>query len=607
MRYTLCLCPFFYLCEPCLIHYLQLVVQFHTVYSETVIRYSLGSGILLLFQLILFSQPRGNIELLYLTSRLLLLFRINFSHPIIVPNTDFHHFYPFLIPMGAPVFVILCGISIVAGVTPLLWHIKSRNTPAICLIIWLTIFNIFSFINAFIWGGRNIFTAWDGAIYCDIQVKILIAASAGKMGSVAAISRNLAKIMSDEGQVMVRTKSMKRRMLIQDLLLCFGVPVWMMSVHYIVQPNRYYLFGITGCTPSVDNSWPTVVLLFIWPPIVAIISGYYAVLVLLRLHRYRKEFSAILNSSQSNVTKSRFLRLYAFSFILVLVFLPVTFYIFYRNLSVRRIPYSWRLVHGVEWEYILRIPTDGMVAFDKWIAMGAGYILFLFFGMGSDAIGMYRGWLRVIGFHWLVGPDRSTSNGSNGSASRATGSDGSSRTRFGSHQGSGTRSIARTETAWYVLYISYSSNSTISSLTHDSSDATILKQKQKNKYFHHKGGAHSTHIEGRPTNPWVQQQSRNPSKQSPMLSNPIATYPSLEPEEDDSDRLYYSTIEGYNSRSIAIPVFPQPPRAARREMSVQYGQSGSRRSVDIEEEIEWVEGIRVERDFEVDIKGCGRG
>jgi len=49
------------------------------------------------------------------------------------------------------------------------------------------------------------------------------------------------------------------------------------------------------------------------------------------------------------------------------------------------------------WANIYRIPTNGKVSFDKWIIIGAGLVLFLFFGLGQDATTMYKGWMLKLG------------------------------------------------------------------------------------------------------------------------------------------------------------------------------------------------------------------
>lgn len=179
----------------------------------------------------------------------------------------------------AAVFQILCAFSIVFGFFPLAWHIKNQNLPAIFLIGWLMIYNACTFANTFIWPDDNgIWDSWDGHIYCDIQVKIFIASNAGQYGAIAAISRNLARIMSDKMAV-VQTKAAKRRERIKELLICFGIPVWMMAVHYIVQSSRYHIVTLTGCEPIVDRSWPSIVLLFIWTPIASLVAAAYASII----------------------------------------------------------------------------------------------------------------------------------------------------------------------------------------------------------------------------------------------------------------------------------------------------------------------------------------
>jgi pheromone a factor receptor len=169
-----------------------------------------------------------------------------------------------------------CCVSLLLCCVPLIWHWRNKNVPAVFLIIWLSVFNFCSFINSFIWPDDiSLLTGWEGGIYCDIQVKVLIAGFTGHLGAMAAIARNLAVILSDDAPV-VRTKAIRRRELYKDLALCLAIPIFMMTVHYVVQPRRYILMTITGCTAAVDRSWPTIVLLFMWPPISALLAGYFS-------------------------------------------------------------------------------------------------------------------------------------------------------------------------------------------------------------------------------------------------------------------------------------------------------------------------------------------
>lgn len=146
---------------------------------------------------------------------------------------------------------------------------------------------------------------------------------------------------------------------------------------------------------------------------------------MIRLRRYRHEFDKILSNNSGNTTKSRFFRLYVYCCGLTLCLLPTTYYIFYRNLKVDRLPYDWSAIHDpYEWSYIYKVPNR-YVPFDKWISIGAGLILFFFFGVGRDAVLMYKGWMQTVGLykHWeRMKMRRENRNGKVGNSSGWSGS-----------------------------------------------------------------------------------------------------------------------------------------------------------------------------------------
>ena len=115
------------------------------------------------------------------------------------------------------------------------------------------------------------------------------------------------------------------------------------------------------------------------------------------MHRYRKNFSEVLVSANSNQTKARFLRLFRISIVLIMAVFPAEIYVLYENSVVPMGPYRWSEVHGPTWWDIVLVPSRGTVLFDRWMQIGAGLALFLFFGLGQDAKAMYRRWLVNIG------------------------------------------------------------------------------------------------------------------------------------------------------------------------------------------------------------------
>ena len=120
-------------------------------------------------------------------------------------------------------------------------------------------------------------------------------------------------------------------------------------------------------------------------------------LVLVRLRRYRKNFSAILAASNSGLTKSRFLRLLFVALGLILIILPTQCYAFYQTVAHPLETYSWDAVHGLEWWDILLVPTNGSVEMDRWVKLAAGFVVFFAFGFGREAKAMYRSWCLKVG------------------------------------------------------------------------------------------------------------------------------------------------------------------------------------------------------------------
>jgi len=176
---------------------------------------------------------------------------------------------------GAIAVMVLSFLAVLLCVPPFVWHIKTRNIAASGLVAWVMLIDLFTFINVNIWPTDNLTSWWDGTGLCDIQVKIMIAATVGIMGSLACIFRSLAIVLDTDNTVLVPSTSQRRRRLAFEIFFCFVFPAYFIIIHYVVQPSRYYIFGITGCTPSFDNSWVIILLVFVWPPVICLLACFY--------------------------------------------------------------------------------------------------------------------------------------------------------------------------------------------------------------------------------------------------------------------------------------------------------------------------------------------
>ncbi|KKK18265.1 hypothetical protein AOCH_001558 [Aspergillus ochraceoroseus] len=252
----------------------------------------------------------------------------------------------------------LSAIAILISLPPLVLHWKNRNFPAASLIY-------------------DIENWWDGEGLCDVEVKILTGAYAAIPGTLVCIFRNLAAVLDTRRATLVPTKRQRRQSHGIELMFCSG--------------NRYFIFAISGCVTGLDESWVSLALGYIWPLVICLIGNYYCGLVLYRLHRYRSQFGDIIRSANSGLNKSRFLRLFSLSFVMMLALTPTQAFMVYRNISLNL---PW---HSYSW-------TTSTIMH--------GFMSFIFFGCGKDALSMYRSILRFFGLDCCFRTPQSSSAGS---------------------------------------------------------------------------------------------------------------------------------------------------------------------------------------------------
>jgi pheromone a factor receptor len=125
-------------------------------------------------------------------------------------------------------------------------------------------------------------------------------------------------------------------------------------------------------------------------------NNIFAALILIRLHRYRRNFTALL--ANSNTNKSRFARLFAICISWLLISIPLQMYFIKRAASVAHVPFDWALVHDMEfWGQIEKKPSNGSVIYTRYVWMLSALMVFVFFGFGRDAGKMYARGLRAVG------------------------------------------------------------------------------------------------------------------------------------------------------------------------------------------------------------------
>lgn len=181
-----------------------------------------------------------------------------------------------MLPVAAAL-IIVSTLFVVLDIAPLLWHIESRNWTICSLIIWIILLNIFTIINAAIWGQGTPKTSWWlGYGLCDVEVKLTQAAYLGITGGLACTMRRLANIVDKNKITLVPTKAQKTRDLLFTIIMCYFFPVYIMIAQYVVQTYRYGIVGVTGCTVLLDLSLLSELLVRIWPIVLSLVAVYYS-------------------------------------------------------------------------------------------------------------------------------------------------------------------------------------------------------------------------------------------------------------------------------------------------------------------------------------------
>jgi hypothetical protein len=81
-----------------------------------------------------------------------------------------------------------------------------------------------------------------------------------------------------------------------------------------------------------------------------------------------------------------------------MISIPLQIYVISQQASTPHTPFNWALIHDPEaWKVVEPLPSDGRIAYTRYIWLVSAFMVFLFFGFGRDASRMYAKGLRAIG------------------------------------------------------------------------------------------------------------------------------------------------------------------------------------------------------------------
>ncbi|CAK7901754.1 pheromone a factor receptor [[Candida] anglica] len=285
-------------------------------------------------------------------------------------------------------------LGLVILIPPFIWHIKSRNVPAVLLIFWIAFSNLKGFINALIWSGEDFETNWDGKIYCDIVTRLDVGSYIGKLCALAAISLNLFMVL--RGSTTFLGNGRKR--LIINLCICLISPIILMILDFFVDSYRYGIVRYMGCGVANATTYVALILLSIWKLLWGFVTIVFASLTLYTYYKKRKDVSDLLRCTNSGLTSKKYLRLLVFSTLMILCLAPLTIYLFVDDSHNFTGSYNWSYIHWEGWSTVIPRADFGYhVTYPEWINIVLSIITFMVFGLGSEAMKMYKSFLVSTG------------------------------------------------------------------------------------------------------------------------------------------------------------------------------------------------------------------
>lgn len=178
-----------------------------------------------------------------------------------------------------------------------------------------------------------------------------------------------------------------------------------MGLIYLVQVFRFGIFRYNGCQSMLSPTWLTTVLYTVWMLVWSMIGFIYASLLLIVFYKKRKDVKDILHCTNSGLNISRFARLLIFCMVIILIMFPFSIYSFVSDLSSASPTYrhySFGETHNKAlWSVILHF-DPGVPLYSVWLYILMSYLVFLIFGLGSDALRMYSNFTRTIGLRCVL-------------------------------------------------------------------------------------------------------------------------------------------------------------------------------------------------------------
>ncbi|KAI0298957.1 pheromone A receptor-domain-containing protein [Multifurca ochricompacta] len=159
-------------------------------------------------------------------------------------------------------------------------QVNAYSIPSVSIIAWLFFCNLIHGVNSVLWSGNQ---AVHAPVWCDITSLVIFGSMIALPGSFLCISRRLEAITS------IRRVDQKQGRVyhaIFEAIMCFLLPALYMSLHTIVQDRRFVILKDLGCQAAVHNSLPALILVWLPPLCISVISAFYCLSAIINVGKH---------------------------------------------------------------------------------------------------------------------------------------------------------------------------------------------------------------------------------------------------------------------------------------------------------------------------------
>lgn len=249
------------------------------------------------------------------------------------------------------------------------------------------------FVNSVLFShtAQNIAPVW-----CDISTRIMIAQSIGIPAASLCINRRLYYIASLKSTSL--TRSEKRRGIMIDLAIGLGLPLLELPLAYVNQGHRFDIYEQVGCMPDTYGTPMALMLMWIWPIVIGLVSAFYCYRSIRIFNKRRSEFNDLL-SANSNLNSNRYFRLMFLAGLDLCTTIPIAVYMIFLNTQFGLDPWiSWSDTHfdfsrigqfpALIWQ---NNPTIKVAMYlSRGLTIACAFIFFMFFGFAAEARKNYK-------------------------------------------------------------------------------------------------------------------------------------------------------------------------------------------------------------------------